>query len=58
MRIFIIFTVYLLIRVVSPYGYSGVLFMRLNGGEKSGVDYIPHWIILAEYYGTNDCDKI
>ena len=35
MRIFIIFTVYLLIRVVSPYGYSGVLFMRLNGGEKS-----------------------
>lgn len=40
MRIFIIFTVYLLIRVVSPYGYSGVLFMRLNGGEKSGVDYI------------------
>lgn len=29
-----IFTVYLLIRVVSPYGCSGVLFMRLNGGEK------------------------
>lgn len=47
MKIFIIFTVYLLIRVVLPYGCSGVLFMRLNGGGKSGVDYLPHRIILS-----------
>ena len=53
MRIFIIFTVYLLIRVVSPYGYSGVLFMRLNGGEKSGVNYLHHWNILSEYHDNN-----
>ena len=58
MMILIVINVYLLIRVVSPYDFSGVLSMRLNGGEKSGVDYIPHWIILAEYYGTNDSDKI
>ena len=58
MMMLIVINVYLLIRLVSPYDFSGVLSMRLNGGEKSGVDYIPHWIILAEYYGTNDSDKI
>ncbi|MBR4447249.1 hypothetical protein [Methanobrevibacter sp.] len=47
MRIFIIFAVYLLIRVVSPYGCSGVLSMHLNGGGKSGVDSLPHRIILS-----------
>ena len=53
MRIFIIFTVYLLIRVVSPYDFSGVLSMRLNGGEKSGVNYLHHWNILSEYHDNN-----
>ena len=53
MKIFIRFCVYLLIRVVSPYGYSGVLSMRLNGGEKSGVNYLHHWNILSEYHDNN-----
>ena len=47
MMILIVINVYLLIRVVSPYGYSGVLSMRLNGGGKSGVNHLPHRIILS-----------
>ncbi|WP_292886887.1 hypothetical protein [Methanobrevibacter sp. UBA212] len=40
MMILIVINVYLLIRVVSPYDFSGVLSMRLNGGENSGVNYL------------------
>lgn len=57
MMIFTTLNVYLLISLVSPYGFSGVLSLRLNGGEKSGVNYLPHWNILAEYYDTNDSNK-
>ena len=53
MRILIVINVYLLIRVVSPYDFSGVLSMRLNGGEKSGVNYLHHWNILSEYHDNN-----
>ncbi len=58
MIIFIIFNVYLLISVVSLYGYSGVLSMCLNGGGKSGVGYLSHWIIQSEYYGANDSNNL
>ena len=51
--ILIVINVYLLIRVVSPYDFSGVLSMRLNGGEKSGVNYLHHWNILSEYHDND-----
>ena len=57
MIIFIIFYVYLLTRVVLPYDFSGVLSMHLNGGGKSGVDYLSHRIILSEYHDTIDSNK-
>lgn len=57
MIILIIFNVYLSIGVVSLYDYSGVLSMCLNGGEKSGVDYLSHWIIQSEYYDINDSNN-
>ncbi len=50
MMIPIVINVYLLIRVVSPYDFSSVLSMRLNGGEKSGANYLHHWNILSEYH--------
>ena len=53
MMILIVINVYLLIRVVSPYDFSGVLSMRLNGGEKSGVNYLHHWNILSEYHDND-----
>ncbi|MBQ2652951.1 MAG: hypothetical protein IJF83_05300 [Methanobrevibacter sp.] len=53
MMILIVINVYLLIRVVSPYDFSGVLSMRPNGGEKSGVNYLHHWNILSEYHDNN-----
>ena len=53
MMILIVINVYLLIRVISPYDFSGVLSMRLNGGEKSGVNYLHHWNILSEYHDNN-----
>ena len=53
MIMLIVINVYLLIRLVSPYDFSGVLSMRLNGGEKSGVNYLHHWNILSEYHDNN-----
>lgn len=53
MIMLIVINVYLLIRVVSPYDFSGVLSMCLNGGEKSGVNYLHHWNILSEYHDNN-----
>ena len=53
MMMLIVINVYLLIRLVSPYDFSGVLSMRLNGGEKSGVNYLHHWNILSEYHDNN-----
>ena len=53
MMMLIVINVYLLVRLVSPYDFSGVLSMRLNGGEKSGVNYLHHWNILPEYHDNN-----
>lgn len=53
MMMLIVINVYLLIRLVSPYDFSGVLSMRLNGGEKSGVNYLHHWNILSEYHDND-----
>ena len=53
MMMLIVINVYLLVRLVSPYDFSGVLSMRLNGGEKSGVNYLHHWNILSEYHDNN-----
>ena len=53
MKILILINVYLLIRVVSPYDFSGVLSMRLNGCEKNGANYLHHWNILSEYPDNN-----
>ncbi len=57
MIIFSILNVYLSIGVVSLYGCSGVLSMCLNGGGKSGVDYLHHWIIRPEYYDAIDSNN-
>ena len=57
MMLFSIVNVYLLIRVVSPYDFSGVLSMHPNGGEKNGVNYLPHWNILSEYHDNNDSNE-
>ena len=57
MIIFIIFNVYLLTKIVSLYSFLVVLSMHLYGGEKSGVDYFPHRIILSEYHDPNDSYK-
>ena len=57
MKMLILINVYLLIRVVSPYDFSGVLSMSPNGGENSGVNYLHHWNILSEYYDNNDSNE-
>lgn len=54
---FSIVNVYLLIRVVLPYNFSGVLSMRQMEVEKSGVNYLHHWNILSEYPDNIDSNE-